>query len=188
MSSAYGSMPSSTYPTGILPLKLTLKDNTECEIRPVDATHIPFLHNLLNEIIKDGTTYPQESELTATQFTQYFTTSFVCISTSTNAILGGFYIKPNFPGRCSHICNGGFIVSQQSRGNGVGMAMGKAFLQLAPAMGYKASMFNLVFENNVASVRLWDRLGFKVIGRLPNAGRLANSEKLVDALMYHYEF
>ena len=31
-------------------------------------------------------------------------------------ILGCFYIKPNFPGRCAHICNGGFIVNPNYRG------------------------------------------------------------------------
>jgi RimJ/RimL family protein N-acetyltransferase len=41
-----------------------------------------------------------------------------------------------------------------------------------------------VFENNVASVKIWKRLGFEVIGRVPGAGRLANSEDLVDALIF----
>jgi hypothetical protein len=26
------------------------------------------------------------------------------------AVLGAFFLKPNFPGRCSHISNAGFIV------------------------------------------------------------------------------
>lgn len=103
-------------------------------------------------------------------------------------IVTGFYIKPNFPGRCSHICNGGFIVMQDQRGNGVGKVMGKAYLQLAPLMGYKASVFNLVFEDNVASVKLWSRLGFNVIGRIPRAGRLNGKNHLVDALIFHYDF
>lgn len=50
--------------------------------------------------------------------------------------------------------------------------------------GYKYSVFNLVFANNPASSRIWDRLGFQVLGRVPGAGRLANSEELVDALIY----
>lgn len=27
-----------------------------------------------------------------------------------HGVAGCFYVKPNFPGRCSHVCNGGFIV------------------------------------------------------------------------------
>ena len=27
-----------------------------------------------------------------------------------HGVAGCFYVKPNFPGRCSHVANGGFIV------------------------------------------------------------------------------
>ena len=53
--------------------------------------------------------------------------------------------------------------------------------------GYKNSVFNLVFANNIASIKIWDRLGFSVVGRVPNAARLKNSEELVDALIYWKE-
>ena len=56
-------------------------------------------------------------------------------------------------------------------------------------------MFNLVFENNTASVRLWDSLGFKRIGMVPNAGRLkkrngngADEEEYVNAIMFYKDF
>jgi L-amino acid N-acyltransferase YncA len=141
---------------------------------------------LLNVIIEEGKAYPQEFPLEKEQFRNYFQTAYVCKQGET--VLGAFYIKPNFPGRCSHICNGGFIVEPVHRGKGVGKAMGRAFIKIAPAMGYKASMFNLVFESNAASVALWKGLGFQVIGKLPGAGRMVGSDKLVDALMFHYSF
>lgn len=49
--------------------------------------------------------------------------------------------------------------------------------------GYKYSVFNLVFANNTPSIKLWEKLGFGVIGRVPGAARLANSDELVDALV-----
>lgn len=49
-------------------------------------------------------------------------------------------------------------------------------------------MFNLVFVNNEASVRLWRSLGFEEIGRIKHAGRLANSAELVDAIMFFMSF
>lgn len=60
------------------------------------------------------------------------------------SIWGAFYIKPNFPGRCSHVCNGGFITDPQRRRRGVARLMGHAFLRFAKELGYKASYFNLV--------------------------------------------
>lgn len=62
--------------------------------------------------------------------------------------------------------------------------MGETYLEYAPKLGYKYSVFNLVFENNIASVKIWKRLGFEVIGRVPGAARLENSEDLVDALIF----
>ncbi|KAJ3330819.1 hypothetical protein HDU76_004787 [Blyttiomyces sp. JEL0837] len=66
--------------------------------------------------------------------------------------------------------------------------MAEAFKVLAPVLGYKASMFNLVFESNVGSVQLWRSCGFQEIGRVPKAGRLKGQEKLVDAIMFYYDF
>lgn len=59
-------------------------------------------------------------------------------------VWGAFYIKPNFPGRCSHVCNGGFITDPRMRRRGVARLMGHAFLRFAKDLGYRASYFNLV--------------------------------------------
>lgn len=61
-----------------------------------------------------------------------------------SSVWGAFYIKPNFPGRCSHVCNGGFITDPRRRRRGVARLMGHAFLRFAKELGYKASYFNLV--------------------------------------------
>lgn len=57
------------------------------------------------------------------------------------------------------------------RGYGAGVAMAETFLITAPALGYKASVFNLVFANNEASIRIWERLGFSRVGCIPQAAR-----------------
>ncbi|TFL07141.1 hypothetical protein BDV98DRAFT_557331 [Pterulicium gracile] len=109
-----------------------------------------------------------------------------------DAIVGFYYVKPNYPGRSSHICNGGFVVPTIHRGKGYASALAKSFLHYAPALGYKASVFNLVYTNNLASVRLWDNLGFTKVGRIPNAGRLKRKdgpgEEYVDAWVIYRSF
>lgn len=46
-------------------------------------------------------------------------------------------------------------------------------------------MFNLVYESNVASCRIWDALGFKRIGKVPGGGRLlSNPGQYVDGIIY----
>lgn len=45
--------------------------------------------------------------------------------------LGTFYIKPNYPGRCCHIANGGFMTCRAKRQLGVGKVMGEAYIEWA---------------------------------------------------------
>ena len=57
---------------------------------------------------------------------------------------------------------------------------------LSPVIqGYTYSVFNLVYETNVASCRIWDALGFKRIGRVKGCGNLRSyPDTLVDAVIY----
>jgi hypothetical protein len=55
--------------------------------------------------------------------------------------LGSFYIKPNYPGRSSHVCNGGFIVTDGARNRGVGRLMGEGYLEWAPKLVWKSAYY-----------------------------------------------
>ncbi|KAF2446231.1 hypothetical protein P171DRAFT_519794 [Karstenula rhodostoma CBS 690.94] len=103
-----------------------------------------------------------------------------------------YYIKPNYPGRSSHLCNGGFMVPSSTRGLGLGRIAARSFCFYGPAAGYRGSVFNLVYANNEASVRLWTKLGFTNVGKIPEAGRLkkvdGDGEEYVDAWVVHGDF
>lgn len=99
-------------------------------------------------------------------------------------VLGAFYLKPNFPGWCSHICNAGFIVQPAMRGQGIGRWMAETMLAIAPTKGYTAVMFNLVFASNEPSLNLWRSLGFSILGRVPQVARLPDGAS-VDAMMLY---
>ncbi|KAF5393361.1 hypothetical protein D9757_000521 [Collybiopsis confluens] len=107
-------------------------------------------------------------------------------------VVGCYYVKPNYPGRSSHICNAGFIVPVTRRKGGYGLILGKSYVHYAPKLGYKASVFNLVYANNEASVRIWERLGFTKAGCIPQAGRLRRAngegEEYVDAWVIYKNF
>lgn len=53
----------------------------------------------------------------------------------------------------SQVCNGGFFTSHIHRGKGFASILARSYLHYAPKLGYKASVFNLVYANNQASVR-----------------------------------
>jgi len=148
-----------------------------------------WMRGLLNAEIEEGISYPQDTTLSVDDFKAYFLSAdaFTVRNRKTQELMGGFYLKPNFPGRCNHICNGGFLVSPPYRKLGLGKIMGKAFCFLAKDLGYRASMFNLVFVNNIPSIKLWRSLGFVETGLVPKAGRMKNGEE-VDAIQFYRDF
>jgi hypothetical protein len=131
MSSAYGKIDrSSSYDATklalLLPMETTTKYNRLVSIHSfaslVEQTTdkvrlMSYLQDLLNQEIQFGNTYPQKYTLDINEFKNYFLSAdaFIVINGGTNQtnvllnhleenILGTFYIKPNFPGRCSHVC------------------------------------------------------------------------------------
>jgi len=41
----------------------------------------------------------------------------------------------------------------------------------ARRLGFRAMQFNFVVSTNTAAIRLWEQLGFKIVGTLPGAFR-----------------
>ncbi|KAJ7072650.1 hypothetical protein C8F01DRAFT_1104797 [Mycena amicta] len=179
---------------------------------------VEYLGTVMALVVEEGQTYPQET-LVLDAFEAYFFAGDVFIamipeSGATAAdegtevsetigearqgrsweacVAGYYYIKPNYPGRSSHICNGGFVVPPAHRGRGYGSALAKSYVHYAPKLGYRASVFNLVYANNTASVKLWERLNFTRAGLIPKAGRLrrkdGNGEEYVDAWVFYKSF
>lgn len=84
-------------------------------------------------------------------------------------ILGSYYIVTNHSGPGDHVCNCGYMVSSEARGRGIATAMCEHSQEVARSLGYKAMQFNFVASSNVGAVRLWSKLGFVTVGRLPRA-------------------
>jgi ribosomal protein S18 acetylase RimI-like enzyme len=49
--------------------------------------------------------------------------------------------------------------------------MGEHCLEEARRLGYRAMQFNFVVSTNRTAVRLWEQLGFQIVGTLPGAFR-----------------
>lgn len=61
------------------------------------------------------------------------------------------------------------MVSFEARGQGLATAMCEHSQKVAVELGCKAMQFNFVAAANEGAVRLWARLGFEAVGRLPKA-------------------
>lgn len=98
-------------------------------------------------------------------------------------ILATYYLKANQPALGAHVCNCGYMVSPQARGKGLGKALCLHSQEEAKKFGFKAMQFNLVVSSNPA-VKLWEKLGFETIGRLPKAFR-HKTQGYCDALIMY---
>lgn len=97
-------------------------------------------------------------------------------------IVGTYYMRPNQSGGGSHVCNCGYMTGTAATGRGVASRMCEHSLDHARKRGYRAMQFNFVVSTNEGAIRLWKRMGFDVVGRLPNAF-LHPERGFVDALV-----
>lgn len=91
------------------------------------------------------------------------------VAVSDDKIVGTFYIKANQIGLGSHVANGSYMVSPDARRLGIGRLMGEFSIEEARKLGFRAMQFNFVVKSNEKAVSLWKRLGFEVIGEIPEA-------------------
>ncbi|PLU10439.1 GNAT family N-acetyltransferase [Sinorhizobium medicae] len=97
-------------------------------------------------------------------------------------MLGTYYIRANQAGGGRHVCNCGYMTHAAASGKGVARRMHEHSLAHARASGFRAMQFNFVISSNERAVCLWKRLGFEVVGTLPEAF-LHPSKGYVDALV-----
>lgn len=99
-------------------------------------------------------------------------------------ILGSYYIKPNAMGPGSHVCNCGYMVADAARGKGVARQMCEHSQEVAVRLGFAAMQFNAVVSTNEVAVKLWQKLGFTIIGTLPKAYRHGTLGYVDSFIMY----
>jgi len=154
-------------------------------IRKYRDSDWPAVRSILNETIRTGDTFPFAPDSTEAEIHKAWVeapaaTFVACAPDGT--ILGSYYIRPNQPGLGAHVCNCGYVVAAHARGRGAASLMCEHSQSEAVAMGFRAMQFNFVVSTNERAVRLWQRLGFSTIGRLPGAFR-HSSLGYVDALV-----
>lgn len=84
-------------------------------------------------------------------------------------ILGTYKLMPNAAGGGDHVCNCGYMVAPTARGRGIASALCEHSQAEALLLGFKAMQFNKVVVTNTGAVRLWQKLGFDIVGTLPRA-------------------
>ncbi len=141
---------------------------------------------ILEPVIREGETYALDSDMGEEDALTYWMKSpDACfVAEDDGQVVGTYYLRPNQGGGGSHICNCGYMVSPEARGRGTARAMCEHSLAQAREFGFRAMQFNFVVASNAGAIGLWQRLGFEVVGRIPDAfehPRLG----MIDALVMH---
>lgn len=126
---------------------------------------------IFSEIVSAGETYAYDPETTKEQAERIWLEAprKVFVFEEEGEISGSYYLKTNQPGPGNHVCNCGYMVSSAARGRGLATVMCEHSQEIAAELGYQAMQFNFVASSNEGAVRLWDKLGFETVGRLPKA-------------------
>ncbi len=93
-------------------------------------------------------------------------------------------MRANQKGGGAHVANCGYVTAEKAQGRGIARAMCEHSLERAKERGFLAMQFNFVVSTNARAVKLWESLGFEIVGRLPKAFRHPEMG-LVDALIMY---
>lgn len=132
--------------------------------------------HIFSPILTEGTTYAPDERTEESDFLRdwFGRGGEQWMADTERGVVGAYTLRPNQPGRGSHIATASYGVDGLARGLGVGRALGEHSVERARAGGYAAIQFNFVVSTNTAAVRLWKDLGFEVAATLPGAFRHAH--------------
>jgi L-amino acid N-acyltransferase YncA len=145
-------------------------------IRPVADTDWPQLHEIVVEVATAGETYTMEVPTTEQETRELWSGDHVVVAVDGDTVLGSAKMHPNRPAQGAHVGTASFMVGSAARGRGVGRALAEYAVDWHRAQGFHAIQFNAVVSTNTAAIRLWQSLGFEIVGTVPRAFRLPSGE------------
>jgi ribosomal protein S18 acetylase RimI-like enzyme len=152
-------------------------------IRPATEADHDAIWEIFHEVVAVGDTYAIDPQISREDALAYWYRSdqqtYVAeldglkpsSFESDRRVVGSYILRANQTGGGGHVANAAFMVAAGARGQGIGRAMGEHCLHEAGRLGFRAMQFNFVVSTNESAVRLWQQLGFKIVGTLPGAFR-----------------
>ena len=140
-------------------------------IRKVKEKDYNEMYLIFKEVIEKGDTYVFSPNTTKEEAYSYWFGKGIesYVAEDNGEIVGMYKIIANQIDLGSHVANASFMVSPKEQGKGIGKAMGEHSLKIAKEKGFKAMQFNFVVSTNYGAIKLWEKLGFEIVGTLPKA-------------------
>jgi ribosomal protein S18 acetylase RimI-like enzyme len=140
-------------------------------IRPATSDDDAALWAVLEPAIRAGETFALPRDLAREAALAFWAApgGDVFVADDAGAIVGSYFVRPNQRGGGAHVANAGYVTAVARTGRGIARAMCAHSLEHARARGFRAMQYNIVVSTNERAVRLWQAMGFAIVGRLPGA-------------------
>ena len=136
----------------------------------------PQVWPLIEEVVRAGDTFPYPTDLTEAEARPLWLENGpggrTTVATDGDRRARHGEDGPQPPGPGSHVATASYMVAAEARGRGVGRALVVDSLEWARESGYAAMQFNAVVATNTGAVKLYESLGFTVVGTVPRAHEL----------------
>lgn len=140
-------------------------------IREAHKTDYEQIWQIIQEAISGGDTLAFAPDTPKEEMLAFWCAPYAhtYVAELNGKVAGTYFMKANQPGLGAHIANAGYITSKAAGGKGIGQTMCRHSLQEAKRLGYHAMQFNLVVKSNTRALKLWQKMGFTIIGEVPDA-------------------
>jgi ribosomal protein S18 acetylase RimI-like enzyme len=157
-------------------------------VRPAADGDANAIWTIMEPIIRAGETYCLPRDMGKDSALAYWLSPEreVFVAEESDGIVGTYCLQANQKGGGAHVANCGYMTAVSATGRGVARTMCAHSLDRARERGFRAVQFNFVISSNERAVRLWQRFGFEIVGRLPKAF-LHPSMGFVDAYVMYKE-
>jgi ribosomal protein S18 acetylase RimI-like enzyme len=142
-------------------------------IRKAEPGDAKAIAAIILPTIREGATYTLDPGMSEADALAYWSgpDRETFVAEEDGVVLGTYYMRPNQAGGGRHVCNCGYMTGAAAARRGIARRMCEHSLDHARLQGYRAMQFNFVVSTNERALRLWQSLGFDIVGRLPAAFR-----------------
>jgi L-amino acid N-acyltransferase YncA len=165
-----------------------VKSEVTITVRAATSADRDTIWEIFREVIAAGETYPIDPDISCDDALAYWfqpgAHAYVAEQPKQKRVVGSYTVHPNQSGGGAHVANAAFIVAKETRGQGIGRALGEHCFSEARRLGFRAMQFNFVISTNESAVKLWQDLGMKIVGTLPGAFHHPEKEYVDVYVMY----
>lgn len=157
-------------------------------IRKATLDDYDSIWDIFRAVIQDENTYVFRHDTPKEDLQKHWFASYMhtFVFEENDIISGTYIVKPNQIDLGSHIANASYMIHPNAQGKGIGMQLAEHSLQISKALGFIGMQFNIVVSTNIPAIKLWQKLGFTIIGTTPK-GFNHKEHGLIDTYIMYKE-